>query len=177
MPETTLVEVICEDSRWNATGLSVWAERAAKAVLRKHNLPAACYEIALLACDDTRIAALNADFRGKPMPTNVLSWPAWDLSSEADGGMPELPLEGTPDDPDSLGDIALAYDTCAREAQAQAKSFEAHVTHLVVHSVLHLLGYDHIRDKDAALMEETEIEILAQLGVENPYANGAELPQ
>jgi len=174
--DTALVDVVCEDDRWNAESLSALAEPAARATLAHLRLSPGLFEIALLACDDARIATLNAEFRAKPIPTNVLSWPAWDLSAEADGGTPDLPEEGTPDDPESLGDIALAYDTCAREARAQDKAFDDHVTHLIVHSVLHLLGYDHIRDKDAALMEETEVQILAQLGVANPYETGAEMP-
>ncbi len=174
--DTALVDVVCEDDRWNADSLTALAERAAHATLAHLALSPDLFEIALLACDDTRIAALNSEFRAKPSPTNVLSWPAWDLSAEDDGGTPDMPEEGMPDDPESLGDVALAYDTCTREAREQGKSFEAHVTHLIVHSVLHLLGYDHIRDKDAALMEETERQILAQLGVANPYEDGAEMP-
>lgn len=175
MPDT-LVDCVIEDARWDETGLDALAEQAARATLADQGLDPAGYEIALLACDDARIAILNADFRGKPAPTNVLSWPAWDLAAPDDGGTPDPAPDGDPDDGESLGDIALAYDTCAREAAEQGKTFAAHVTHLVVHSVLHLLGFDHIRDKDAALMEETEIRILAQLGVADPYESGAVMP-
>ena len=84
-------------------------------------------DIALLACDDTRISALNADFRGKPQPTNVLSWPSEERGAETPGAVPDLPT-----DPE-LGDIAIAYETCAREAQEANTPFEAHVTHLIVH--------------------------------------------
>ncbi len=171
MSDNPLVDVVIEDARWNEDHLSALAENSARATLAHLGLAAEGFEIACLACDDARIAALNTEFRGKPQPTNVLSWPTWDLSAEADGGAPDLP---EPDD--SLGDIALSYDTCAREAAEQGKQFDAHLTHLIVHSVLHLLGYDHIRDKDAALMEETEVAILAQLGVADPYETGAEMP-
>jgi probable rRNA maturation factor len=82
--------------------------------------------------------------------------------------MPELP-EGGGDEAEELGDIAISFDTCAREAAAQGKTLDGHVTHLIVHAVLHLLGYDHIDDADAALMEGTEIRVLAKLGVSNPY--------
>ena len=164
-----LVDLVIEDARWHACGLEALAEAAAIATLRDQGLELAGFEIALLACDDARIAALNADFRDKPAPTNVLSWPAWDLAAPEDGARPDLPESGAPDDPEALGDIALAYDTCLREARAQGKSLPDHLTHLIIHAMLHLLGYDHIRDKDAALMEETEIRILASMGVDNPY--------
>ncbi len=76
---------------------------------------------------------------------------------------------GTQADPTELGDIAIAWDTCAREAQAQGKPIAAHVTHLIVHATLHLLGYDHIEDEDAALMEGHEVRILASMGLPDPY--------
>jgi probable rRNA maturation factor len=174
--EAALVDVVIEDARWDEDHLAGLAERAARATLTHLGLPAEGFEIACLACDDARIAALNTEFRGKAVPTNVLSWPAWDLSAQEDGGAPDLPEQGDADDPEALGDIALSYDTCAREATEQGKAFDAHLTHLIVHSVLHLLGYDHIRDKDAALMEETEVAILARLGVADPYETGAEMP-
>jgi len=171
-----LVDLVHEAGDWDLSALQDTAERAARAALAQLDLQAPGYEIALLACDDARIAALNDQFRGKPSATNVLSWPAWDLSAEADGALPDLPPDGNPDDPESLGNIALAFETCLREAEQHAKPFSAHINHLVVHSVLHLLGYDHIRDKDAALMEETEIAILASMGLENPYELGANMP-
>ena len=171
-----LVDLVHEAGAWDISALQDLAERAAQATLARLDLAPQDYEVALLACDDARIAALNHQFRGKATATNVLSWPAWDLSAKIEGGPPDLPPRGDPDDPESLGNIALAFETCAREAQEQHKPFPAHMTHLIVHSVLHLLGYDHIRDKDAALMEETEIAILASMGLENPYEAGANMP-
>jgi probable rRNA maturation factor len=115
------------------------------------------------------VAALNADFRGKPQPTNVLSWPTEDRAADAPGAMPDLPEAGDADDPEELGDIAIAWETCAREAADQGKPMGDHVTHLVVHGILHLLGFDHIDDADAALMEGIETRILASMGVPDPY--------
>lgn len=172
-----LVALVIEDARWSEAMLDPLADRAARATLAYLGHASEGYEIVLLACDDARIAALNADFRGKPQPTNVLSWPEWDLSSDEDGALPEPPPAPGAEDPEPLGNIALAYETCLREAEEQGKPFEAHLTHLTVHSLLHLLGYDHIRDKDAALMEETETRILAQLGVADPYGETAQAPE
>ena len=164
------VETILEEDRWQAVDLPALAEAAAQAALRHLGLPPEGYEIAVLGCDDTRIAALNGAFRGKASATNVLSWPAWDLSSETEGGAPEDMPPGTEDDPESLGDIALAWETCLSEASAQGKRIEDHVTHLVVHGVLHLLGYDHERDGDATLMEGLETQILGKMGLSDPYS-------
>jgi len=110
-----------------------------------------CYTLAVVLADDPFIQQLNAQFRGKDAPTNVLSFPADDE-------------EGT-----ELGDIILSLDTLAREAQAEQKELAAHCTHLVVHGVLHLLGYDHMLDDEAEEMEALEVAILAQLGIASPY--------
>ena len=163
------LEIVMEDDRWTGLPLQPLAERAAEAALRHLGLDPDVCEIALLACDDARIAELNAEFRGKPAPTNVLSWPAWDLSAEEDGGTP-LPPEADPDGQIALGDIAIAWETCAREAVEQGKEMQDHVTHLIVHGLLHLLGHDHIRDRDATLMEELEARILGTMGIDDPYS-------
>jgi len=164
----SLVDTIEEDERWESFGLAPLAERAAVATLVHLGLEPAEFEISLLGCDDARIALLNADFRGKPAATNVLSWPSDERGAEVDGEAPELP-EGDADMPEELGDIAIAWDTCTLEAKEAGKPIADHVTHLVIHAVLHLLGYDHERDGDASLMEGTEIAILAGLGLVNPY--------
>lgn len=164
-----LVDLLIEEPRWEGASLPALAERAARATLADQEMDAAEWEVSLLGCDDARIAVLNADFRSKPTPTNVLSWPAQELASEEEGGEPWFPEPFVPGERDSLGDIAIAYETCVREAEEAGKSVADHVTHLIVHGVLHLLGYDHIRDGDATLMEETEVRILAQLGIVNPY--------
>jgi probable rRNA maturation factor len=164
-----LVETVIEDARWEAFGLSALAERAGRAALDGLDLPVQGFAISLMGCDDARIAALNADFRGKPQPTNVLSWPSEERAAEVAGGDPEPPEPGEADDPESLGDIAIAWETCAREAADQGKPMADHVTHLIVHGILHLLGFDHIDEADAAMMEGLEVRILASLGVSDPY--------
>ena len=155
------VDLLIEDDRWQAAGLDALAERACGAALARLGVVGA--EISLLACDDARIAVLNAEFRGKPAATNVLSWPSEDRAADEPGGDP-VPPEDL-----ELGDIAIAWETCAREAEAAGRPFADHVTHLLVHGTLHLLGYDHIDDKDAGLMEALEVEILGKLGIADPY--------
>ncbi len=152
-----------EDPRWDAVGLAALAETAAQATLGHLKIDVTGCEISLIGCDDDRIAALNADFRAKAKPTNVLSWPSEERSAEIEGGQP-VP----PNDPE-LGDIAISFDTCAREAADAGKDIKDHTTHLVVHATLHLLGYDHENDADATLMETIEIEVLGKLGLDNPY--------
>ncbi len=164
-----LVDTVAEDTRWEAFGLEALASRAAAATLTDLDLPTIGFQIVVMGCDDARIAGLNADFRGKPRPTNVLSWPSEERGAEEPGGLPGLPATGDADDPEPLGDIALAWETCAREAMEQGKTMEAHVLHLTVHGILHLLGFDHMDDADAKLMEATETRILASLGVADPY--------
>lgn len=158
------VECIIDDPRWKA--LSGLAEKAHQATLQHLGLDPAQFEVSVLGCDDARIAALNADFRGKPRPTNVLSWPSAERAAAHDGQGPAAPDADA--DP-ALGDIAIAYDTCAAEAAAAGKPLADHALHLLVHGILHLLGYDHERPADAALMEGLEVEILGNLGLADPY--------
>lgn len=154
------IDTVIEDDRWEAAGLEDLAERAGRATLDWLGMDA---DIVVMGCDDARIADLNADFRGKPQPTNVLSWPSVEHIDHAPGAHPPRP------DTDELGDIAIAFETCSREADQQGKSFDAHVTHLLVHAVLHLAGYDHQNDADAETMEAAERSILLPLGISDPY--------
>ncbi|WBU63055.1 rRNA maturation RNase YbeY [Paracoccus aerodenitrificans] len=154
------IDVVIEDDRWDDAGLEELAERAGRSTLAWLGMDA---DICVMGCDDTRIAALNADFRGKPRPTNVLSWPAVEHAEREPGAKPPLP------DTDELGDIAISYDRCVSEAETQGKQFDAHVTHLLVHAMLHLAGYDHVDDSDAETMEAAERSVLAPLGISDPY--------
>ena len=159
------VEVILEAPAWEALPLQQIADRAAEATLARLGLEPSAWEIALLATDDARIAALNGRFRGRAAPTNVLSWPSEERGAAVAG---ETPLPPDPADPE-LGDIALAHGTVAREARDSGRRLEDHAAHLIVHGILHLLGYDHERDADATLMEGLESEILGKLGLPDPY--------
>jgi probable rRNA maturation factor len=118
-------------------------------------------ELAVMLTDDSGIRTLNNNWRGIDKPTNVLSFPA--LPPTGGGG---------PDDaPRMLGDIAIAYQTTRAEADDEQKPFDHHLSHLAVHGFLHLIGYDHEKDDDAEAMEALETEILAQLGIPDPYAD------
>ena len=165
-----LVDIVIEDARWEGFGLAPLATHACTAALGALSLPVQGFTLCVMGCDDAHIATLNAGFRGKPTPTNVLSWPSEERAADYAGEVPELPEPGPADDPESLGDIAIAWETCAAEAAAAGKPLADHVTHLVIHGLLHLLGYDHVDDIDATLMESTEGRILETLGLANPYS-------
>src|SRR5580700_2867170 len=118
-------------------------------------------ELAVMLTDDAGIRTLNNNWRGIDKPTNVLSFPALQPTGPA----------GPDDAPRMLGDIAIAYQTTRREADDEQKPFDHHLSHLAVHGFLHLIGYDHETDDDAEAMEALETEILAQLGIPDPYGN------
>jgi probable rRNA maturation factor len=149
-----LIDIEIEDPAWT-TALSeaeALTRLAAEAALRSEGVAEG--GVTLLLTDDAAVQDLNARFRQQDKPTNVLSFPA-----------PENP-EG------HLGDVALAYGVCAREAQEQGKPLAHHLQHLVAHGVLHLLGYDHMNDAEADEMESLERGVLAGLGIPDPYLAG-----
>ena len=129
-------------------------EAAAKelSLQSKHSI-----EISLLFADDARVQPLNRDWRAMDKPTNVLSFPSVDL--EPGATLPPV-----------LGDIVLAYETIGREAEEERKPFDHHVSHLLLHGFLHLLGYDHQTEAEAARMEAIETRVLASLAIPDPYA-------
>lgn len=114
------------------------------------------YSLSILLSDNDAIQNLNRDFRGKDKPTNVLSFPSGDTS----------PLQ---DRTVFLGDLAFAYTVIEDEAACDEKTFLNHMTHLTIHGILHLLGYDHEADDEAEIMEELEINILKHFNIRNPY--------
>ncbi len=163
------IDILIEDDAWPEAMLESLAMRVGETTLDELGLEPSQFAVSILACDDTRIATLNADFRGKPSPTNVLSWPSEDRAAATPGEMPHLPPPHPVGPPLELGDIALALGVLQREAEAAGRPFEQHLAHLLTHGLLHLLGFDHINDPDAALMEGLETRILARLGVPDPY--------
>lgn len=117
-------------------------------------------EISLVLADDAMVQSLNRQYRGQDKTTNVLSFAA--LDGEEDAPLPDGPL--------LLGDVVVAFETTAREAAAEGKTLADHLSHLLVHGVLHLLGYDHEVDDEAEEMESQERVVLAGLGIADPYA-------
>jgi probable rRNA maturation factor len=152
------VSIEVEDESWQAlAGLDQLARTAVEAALLAAGSDVEGCEVALLFTDDASIAEINAEWRGKDKPTNVLSFPAPE----------DMPVpEG---EPRPLGDIVLAYGVVAREAAEQGKTLHDHAAHLIVHGVLHLLGYDHEDDVEAQDMERLEASILKGLGISDPY--------
>ena len=150
------IDVLVESERWKA-------EPEAELTVRRAVAEAAAAmstkqaELAIVLTNDSAIRQLNREWRGIDAATNVLSFPTKDA-----GGEQRL-----------LGDIVLAYETIAREARAEGKLFTHHLAHLAVHGFLHLLGYDHERDKEAEAMERLECRILARLAIQDPYRHAA----
>lgn len=161
IPDLTL-DIRAESRRWRELGnlaalraIVGEALRAGTAIAPRRPLDGA--ELSLLLTDDRRIRIVNRDWRGFDKATNVLSFPA-------------APPERIAKSP-LLGDIVVAYETVAREAEAEGKSVPDHFRHLVIHGLLHLLGEDHETEAEARRMEALEVEALAHLGIADPYAN------
>lgn len=156
------LDVRAQSRRWHELGklaglraLVSEALAAGLAVAPRRPLPGA--ELSLLLTDDRRIRVVNRDWRGFDKATNVLSFPA----------APPERIAASP----LLGDIVLAYETVAREAEAEGKTRADHLSHLVIHGLLHLLGEDHETEAQARRMEALEVEALARLGIADPYAD------
>jgi len=151
------IDILLVAGNWPPEGeLRDLARRAIDAAVAELGL-AGSSELSLAFSDDAQVAALNRDWRGKDKPTNVLSFPAFPPSGEA--LLPPM-----------LGDIVFAAETVKREAELEAKPLENHISHLLVHGFLHLLGHDHEETPAAEAMEALERRILGRLAIPDPYA-------
>lgn len=161
MKHTPTIDVAVTTTAW-AKSLRTPAAIARKAALAALAAagPKSAVEVSVALTSDSAVRKLNASYRGKDMPTNVLSFPAGIEAKDLPRGT-VLPL----------GDVAVAYGACEREAKTEGKSLKSHLSHLMVHGVLHLLGYDHEDDADARTMERLEKRILARLGIADPYGD------
>jgi probable rRNA maturation factor len=153
------IDVLVEAGAWpSRPKLRALVARAVRSALAEANAAGAgASELSVVFSDDAHIKALNAEWRGKDKPTNVLSFPAFPAG--IGGKLPPM-----------LGDIVLASETVRREAELEDKPLEHHIVHLVIHGVLHLLGHDHENDRDAEAMEAIERAALARLAIPDPYA-------
>lgn len=150
------IDLLVEAGTWPPRAdLEAIARNAADSVLAAVD-KAGRTELSVIFSDDAHIRTLNAGWRGKDKPTNVLSFPAFPAG--AGGRLPPM-----------LGDIVLAAETVAAEAAAEAKPLADHIAHLIVHGILHLIGYDHETDADAEDMEAMERRVLAGMGIPDPY--------
>jgi probable rRNA maturation factor len=152
------IDVLVQDDMWSPDLEDVILRAVAAAIDHLQIVPAGPTELSVLLTNDVHQHELNAQWREKQSTTNVLSFPQIE---------PFAPVCGL------IGDISLAYETVAKEAQLEGKSFSDHVSHLCVHGFLHILGYDHLTSEDAEKMEQLERDILSALEIGDPYAEMA----
>jgi len=153
------IDISVEAGAWpQKRRLRSLVEKAVAATLPEAGVePDALSELSVLFSDDAHVRTLNAGWRGKDKPTNVLSFPAF-------------PMKPGDRLPPMLGDVVLAFETVAREAELESRPIDHHITHLVVHGVLHLIGHDHEVEEEAERMEALERRALARLAIPDPYA-------
>ncbi|MFC4308631.1 rRNA maturation RNase YbeY [Steroidobacter flavus] len=147
----------------HARSLNRWAQAACAPYLPRND---SALELTIRVVGAAESRRLNRTWRNKDKPTNVLSFPAAPLAPGKNGVPTRFPAKEFSE----LGDLAICAPVVAREAKEQGKPAQAHWAHMVVHGVLHLLGFDHENDRDATAMEAREVKILAQFGYDNPYA-------
>lgn len=168
-PSRSSADVVEADGRWQAIeGISELLSKAALAAIASVRADSGPVSVSIALANDDEVRVLNRTYRGLDKPTNVLSFPPPPAHS--------TPFHGDAGEPEFLGDIVLAYETVEREAKAEAKTFANHAVHLTVHGTLHLLGYDHEEDSAASEMERREADILAALGVPDPYRDDEDEP-
>ena len=141
------IDVIINDERWRGAPLDV---SSIIELARAHLTIKKTTNLSVLLSNDEDIQQFNATYRAKDKPTNVLSFPCDSIKGY-------------------VGDLVLSYETIKKECQSSGKELEEHATHMIVHGFLHLLGYDHVVESEAEIMETHEVKILASLNIKNPY--------
>ena len=158
----TNVEILVEDNRWTSINFEELVGKAFYQTLIELGYSKSDYFVSVLGCSDKKMRELNHTFRSKDTSTNVLSWPSRERLACVEGNHPKR-LDPALDT--ELGDIALSYETCLEEAAQSKTNFAIYVQHLVIHGILHLMGYDHSSEQDATLMEDLERQILGNLSL------------
>ena len=171
-PDGLAITIVDEGGDWSAFPARGEAIRAAGAAVAAHprGTEARGAEACIVLADDALVRSLNRSYRGKDAPTNVLSFPFQEPPGAPSTQGGTSPAAGAGTGPRHLGDVVLAAETVGGEAAAQELAPAHHLQHLVVHGLLHLLGFDHETDAEAEVMEGLEVEILASLGIADPYA-------
>jgi probable rRNA maturation factor len=167
------IDVLIEDARWETLFATHEGKHSTEAITQQLCMAALAAtsfldyagecELSVVLADDAFVQQLNKEYRKKDAPTNVLSFPGEELVAE------QYQHVSGRKEPIILGDVIVSLDTLLREAEIQHKVFYHHFSHLIIHGVLHLLGYDHEQEADALQMETKEIAILQQLGIASPY--------
>ena len=164
------VNIEFQDHRWKSLPLDRIAQVSlnliTENILKKSNN----FEISVLASNDYEISLLNMRFRGYNSPTDILSWPEHEYYRSKPGEFPKIASRSNlAQEAGFLGNLAISYDRCSIDSEKANLTLEDHLSHLLVHGCLHLVGFDHQNELDAALMETMEKELLAVLGIKNPY--------
>ena len=171
MQNLIIANILLKDDRWKKLPLKKMAMNSlnliADDVLQKND----DFEISLLATNDPEVIYLNNNFRGYNRSTNIISWPENRYERKKPGAFPQLASRSFvfSDGMNFLGNLAISFDRCSIEAEEGNLVFEDHITHLLIHGCLHLVGFDHENELDAKLMEGIEEKLLSKLGIRNPY--------
>ena len=166
-----IVDITYNDDRWKEFPFEAIAKRVFILIQDTILQEKKCFEISILVSNDEEIRHLNKNFRGFNQSTNVLAWPQYEYRISRPGDFPERIsiLTDHLDGSFCLGDLAISYDTCLHESQVTNIKFEDHVTHLLIHGGLHLIGFNHETERDALRMQEIEIRVLSKMGIGCPY--------
>ncbi len=164
-------DIVFKDKRWRILPLDEIARVSFSAVENDILDDEDDFEISILATNDFELIELNKKFRNHTKSTNILSWPEYNYKRVEPGGTPERTPKRLKffESPRFLGNIAISFDQCSIEADERNINFSHHITHLLIHGCLHLIGFDHENELDAARMENVEKRLLLELGIENPY--------